>query len=237
MMDRYSQEAKRIRDVYAKRDASGKRHLYGWNQADELLSQYLLRAAVAEALTKAGIDNFAELDCLDVGCGAGAWLRSLMEWGAEPSRLHGVDLLADRIEQARAISPHIDFSVSPGWPLPFGDFSMDIVSAYTVFSSILDPNARAALAGEMMRIVRPSGLILIYDFRARSLRNCDTVGVGLNEIKRLFHGMQANYKMVSMVPPLQRQLVKWSPALAHFMEMLLPFMRTHALCVLKRTES
>ncbi len=234
-MHQHLQEAERIRNVYARRDASGKKRLYDWNQPDELLSQYLLRVAVTKALMEAGFADLSVIDCLDVGCGAGGWLRVLMEWGANPSRLHGVDLLADRIETARLLSPQIAFSVSNGWPLHFDDSTMDLVLANTVFSSILDAEARAMLAKEMMRVVRPSGILLIYDFRIRDPRNRDTVGIGMNEIKRLFPGMITRFRTVSLAPPLQRPLVKWSPLLAHAVEAFLPLLRTHMLCTLRKS--
>jgi len=232
-MSRYLHEVTRIRDVYARRDASGKNRLYGWNRPDELLSQYLLRSAAAKALTQNGLEDLSGIDCLDVGCGTGGWLRLLMEWGATPSRLHGVDLLPDRIEKARLVSPQIEFSVSNGWPLHFGDATMDLVSANTVFSSILDAEARVMLAKEMVRVLRPSGLLLIYDFRISDPRNRDTVGIGTNEIRRLFPGMDVKFKTVSLAPPLQRPLVKWSPLLAHAVEALMPVLRTHVLCTLR----
>ena len=231
----YAQEAERIRAAYARRDASGKRRLYGCNQPDELLSQYLLRVAVAKALSKAGLDDLSGIDCLDVGCGTGAWLRLLMEWGADPARLHGTDLLPDRIERGRLVSPQLALSVSDGSLSPFGDGTMDLVSAYTVFSSILDQEARAQLAREMMRVLRPSGFLLIYDFRISDPRNRDTVGIGMPEIRRLFPAMQARCRTVSLAPPLQRPLAKWSPLAAHAVESLFPFLRTHWLCMLGKS--
>ena len=232
----FSEEAERIRGVYARRDAAGKRKLYGWNKPDEVLSQYLLRVAVIEALAKAGFDDLSGIDCLDVGCGTGPWLRLLMEWGADPSRLHGTDLLTDRIERGRLISPQIALSVSSDGSLSHvGDATMDLVSAYTVFSSILDPEARAQLAKEMMRVLRPSGLLLIYDFRISDLRSRDTVGIGMREIRRLFPAMKARRTPVSLAPPLQRPLARWSPLVAHAVESFFPFLRTHMLCVLKRS--
>ena len=49
------------------------------------------------------------MNILDVGCGNGKWLRTLMEWGATANNLHGIDLLPDRVEKALQVSPNIDF--------------------------------------------------------------------------------------------------------------------------------
>lgn len=222
-------EAVRVREAYARRDASGKAQLYAWHRADVQWAQYRFRAAVTKALLTAGHSDLSRLDCLDVGCGTGAWLRTLEDWGASASRLHGVDLLPDRIERAKTISPMIDFQRVDGGKMAFPDRSMDLVTAHTVFSSILDSRLRLALAQDMLRLVRPGGLILVYDFRIRHPRSVDTVGIRYREIKRLFPGCAARRYTVTLAPPLQRPLAGASPLLAHLVESLLPFLRTHAV--------
>ena len=92
-----------------------------------------------------GITDLSHIEVLDIGCGSGGWLRTLLEWGARPEHLHRIDLLEDRIEKARALGMGIDFQVASGYEIPFADGSMDLVSAHTVFSSILDGSARKAL--------------------------------------------------------------------------------------------
>ena len=194
--------------------------------------QYRFRSAVARALVDAGFAELRGRDCLDVGCGAGAWLRMLQDWGADAERLHGIDLLADRVAAARALAPQIDVRASEGL-IPFDANTMDIVSAHTVFSSILDESARRSLAGEMMRVLRKSGVVLIYDFRISDPRNPDTVGIGGREIRGLFPGFEHRERSLTLAPPLQRPLARLSPLLVHILEATLPFLRTHALHVLR----
>lgn len=224
---------RQIRDAYARRDAAGKTRLYAWNLPDVLLTQYRFRSVIASALSGAGYTDLGGRDCLDVGCGTGAWLRTLLEWGADAERLHGTDLLPDRIATARVLSPHIDWSVSEGDALPFEERSMDLVSAHMVFSSIPDPVARRDLAREMSRLLRTGGLILIYDFRISHPRNPDTVGIGGGEIRRLFPHLRHTQRSVTLAPPLQRPIARISPVLAHLAETLFPFLRSHALHLLR----
>lgn len=224
--------ARRIRDAYARRDAAGKRKLYGWSQPDVLFMQYRFRSAVARALIDAGFAELRGRDCLDVGCGTGAWLRTLMEWGADAERLHGIDLLADRVATARVLAPQVDVRESEG-SIPFEANTMDIVSAYTVFSSIPVESARRGLAAEMSRVLRKNGLLLIYDFRISDPRNPDTVGIGAREIRHLFPAFEHRERSLTLAPPLQRPLARMSPLLAHIAEAMLPFLRTHALHVLR----
>lgn len=222
-------ESQRILREYALRRSMGKDALYVWYRQDVLFRQYRLRAVAAGMLIDIGLTDLSDMDLLDVGCGTGGWLRSLLEWGARPERLHGIDLLEDRIARARSLSPLIDFRVGNGWQLPFANECMDLVCAHMVFSSILDPTAREALAAEMRRVLRPSGVIFIYDFRVRDPRNPGTVGIRKKEVQRLFPGMTIRTRSLTLAPPLLRRLAPRSWLLAAVLESLCPFLLTHAI--------
>jgi len=208
-MNNFQQEVSRIKQVYAQRDARGKAALYQWWRKDVTLTNFTFRLVVSSMLAK--WDDLSDKQILDIGCGAGGWLRTLQEWGGEPEHLHGIDLLEDRIAQAKKMSPQIDYQAISGWPIPFTEQSMDLVTANTVFSSILEPEARLGLAKEMNRVVRSN--ILIYDFRISHPKNPDTI---------------------ALAPPIQRKLAPLSPLLAYACEVLLPFLRTHAVYLLTR---
>jgi len=222
-----------IQEAYARRDAGGKRSLYAWHLPENLLMQYRLNSEMAAALKRAGWSDLTDKHCLDIGCGIGGWLRTLLAWGSVASNLHGIDLLPDRIERARKLSPNLDFQVSDAWPIPFADQSMDLVTANVVFSSILDAEARSSLADEMKRVVKTGSLILIYDFRISDPRNPDTIGINQDEIRRLFPKMLCHRQSLILAPPICRRVARLSPLLAYGMERCFPFMRTHAVYVLK----
>ena len=227
-------EEQRIRDAYARRDEAGAAARYRWNRPGVLYDAWRKRACWARALADAGLADLPGIDALDVGCGAGPWLRMLLEWGADPARLHGIDLLAGRIAQARAtLPPQVNLHAGSAWPLPFDDASFGLAAASTVFSSILDAGARMELARQMQRVVRPGGWIMIYDFAVSGPRNPDTIGIGRSEIGRLFGGceLRRTYRL-TLAPPLRRMLSPHLLWLAHAVEALLPFLRTHRLWVL-----
>jgi 2-polyprenyl-3-methyl-5-hydroxy-6-metoxy-1,4-benzoquinol methylase len=227
-MNNFQQEVSRIKQVYAQRDAKGKPALYQWWRKDITLTNFTFRLVVSSMLW----EDLSDKQILDIGCGAGGWLRTLQEWGGEPEHLHGIDLLEDRIAQAKKMSPQIDYQAISGWPIPFTEQSMDLVTANTVFSSILDPEARLGLAKEMMRVVRSK--ILIYDFRISHPKNPDTIGIRKNEIRRLFPNFKIQMQTLTLAPPIQRKLAPLSPLLAYACEVLLPFLRTHAIYLLTR---
>lgn len=105
--------------------------------------------------------NKAEI--LDVGCGVGTSLALLAAYGATSSNLHGVDILDPRVAAAHQAFPIFDVVLGDGVTLPFPDSSFDLVQQITMLSSVHDPRLRARLAGEMVRVVRPGGLVLSYD--------------------------------------------------------------------------
>jgi len=236
-MGQINQEARRVRQVYAKRDASGKAALYNWQRQDVIYMVYRDRSVLAQAFHKLGLTDLSQLRILDVGCGSGGWLRLLLEWGASPDRLHGVDLLPDRIARAQDLSPvGMDWRVGNALGLDFADASMDLCAAATVFSSILEPSARQALAQEMARVVRPGGYIMISDYVVSSPSNPDTVGIPQKEVRRLFPALllRHSFKLI-FPPPLLRLLPQGLLWLAHLCEVMLPFICTHRLFVLQKS--
>ena len=88
------------------------------------------------------------------------------------------------------------------------------------------------VAAEMLRVVKPQGLILWYDFRYNNPRNSNVRGIGAAEIRGLFPGRQVELRKVTLAPPLARTLVpiSWMAALA--LEKI-PLLRTHYLGVVR----
>lgn len=232
----FEDETARIREVYGQRDRRGRSRLYSWDRLDAAYTAYRQRLAWIKALKAAGFQDLADLQVLDVGCGSGGWLRMLLDWGASANHLHGVDLLPDRIARAKALSPPgMDFRVGNALSLDFSEGSMDLVAASTVFSSVLDPAVRLALAREMARVVRPGGYVMIFDYAVSHPRNPDTTGIGKKEIIRLFPHLKLlhTFKLI-FPPPLLRLLPTKLLPLAHLLEVIMPFISTHRLFLLKK---
>jgi ubiquinone/menaquinone biosynthesis C-methylase UbiE len=192
--------------------------------------------AWVRAFQRAGFSGIATIEVLDVGCYTGQWLRMLLEWGASPSKLHGVDLLEESISKAEILSPaEVDLRVSNGWPLPYQDALMDVCAVSTVFSSILDPEARLALAKEIDRVVRTNGWVMVFDFTISDPRNPDTIGINRREICKLFPKLNLvkTYPLI-FAPPLLRKFPSNLLWLAHALEIILPFLCTHRLYLLNK---
>jgi ubiquinone/menaquinone biosynthesis C-methylase UbiE len=168
--EEFDREAARIRAVYAERDRRPARSR-AIAKAYELINAERLakmRSLIGELPTP-------HPRLLNVGCGAGLDLEF---WGSEGwpvDALAGVDLVEARVSQARVRCPDVDVRVANGTSLPFPNAAFDVATAVTVLSSILDEAARAALFEEMCRVVRPQGLVVVYDFVVRKPGNRDVV--------------------------------------------------------------
>jgi len=129
--------------------------------------------------------------------------------------------------------PSADIKQADAQAIPFPDGAFDLVLAFTLLSSVVDPAARQRVAAEVARVTAPGGLIVIYDFwinpfnrRTRSLKR--------PEVERLFAGHVIDFRAVTLAPPLVRLLAgrRGGWVAATVLEML-PFLRTHFLAAVR----
>lgn len=160
-------EIERIRESYNERDALlGKNNVYTVFNPQHLFCLQARQRKLIRALSSAGVASLAEIKWLDIGCGMGHFLLSLVEWGATPENLYGVDLMEGRVEKAmKALPLAVTVETGDAANLRFEDASFDCVSQWTVFSSILDEDLRKSVASEIARTVKKGGLFVWYDIR------------------------------------------------------------------------
>src|SRR5262249_32783520 len=92
---------------------------------------------------------------LDVGCGAGAFLRLVAARGAEPV---GIDASAELVELARARLPGADVRVGEMEMLPWGDDAFDLV---TGFNSFFFADDMIGALREARRVARPGASVVV----------------------------------------------------------------------------
>lgn len=181
-----------------------------------------------------GLKNLETKKILEVGCGAGYWVREFIKWGAQPENITGIDLLPERIDKARHLCPgSVTLFCTNAEVLEFATDSFDLVLQSTVFTSILDEQVKQRIAAEMVRVLRPDGLLLWYDYHFNNPRNPDVRGVKKPEIYRLFAGCHIRLQRITLAPPLSRLLAPYSPLLCHLLGKL-PFLCTHYLGAIKK---
>jgi SAM-dependent methyltransferase len=174
-------ELARIRSVYRDRDRRG------WRSGPFQEAYHRLRmeriATTRLVLTRFLSEQHPRL--LDVGCGSGGDLAYLRGTGWPADRLAGVDLIPSRLAAARLACPDVELRLGDGSSVPFPDNSVDVATAVTVFSSILDLRVRRALFAEMERVVRPGGVVILYDFVIRKPTNPNVIGMPLQRLTEL----------------------------------------------------
>jgi SAM-dependent methyltransferase len=125
-------------------------------------------AGLIDALLDEDGSSVEELEAiLDFGCGCG---RVLRHWSHLPrTRVFGCDIDSRMVEWAAANLAFADVrvtSLSP--PLPYDDESFDLVHAFSVFTH-LPEDLQQAWIGELARVTRPGGRILISTLGANYL--------------------------------------------------------------------
>ncbi|GBC92254.1 Phthiotriol/phenolphthiotriol dimycocerosates methyltransferase [bacterium HR15] len=220
------QEVERIRAVYRRREVM---KLTTYNPLDigafYLLTsrdRYMIRI-LRTFLTPTR--TLQEIRILDVGCGDGSVLRRLVLLGARPENLCGIDLLEEHIQHAQQVSPNIRFIVGSAEILPFEDESWDLVLMFMIMSSILDSEMQHRVAAEVMRVLKPDGAILWYDFWTNPI-NPDTIGMTRARIRALFPGHPCKLRRITLAPPIARRLARISWPLCWVLEAI-PFLCTH----------
>ncbi len=227
-------EAARVAEAYARRDAGAGRTLYTLQHPGTLFIMQALERILLRMLRRAGLLPVEGRRLLEVGCGTGDWLRALIRWGCRPQDLAGIDLLPERVDAARSLCPAgLDLRPGDATALPYPDASFDLVLQSTMFTSILDDGVRRRAAAEMLRVLRPGGHVIWYDFRVNNPRNPDVRRVGAAEIRALFPGCNVRLRSVTLAPPIVRRLAGVSWLLCHVLSWF-PFLRTHYLGLLRK---
>jgi SAM-dependent methyltransferase len=135
--------------------------------------------AKAEVLLELVADRLGppeRLAMLDVGCGPGETDRFL---GGRVGRLAGVDVASGMLERARSRNPSVEYrGFAAGEAIPFGDAEFDVCFAVCVLHHV-PPADRGALLGQMRRVCRPGGLVVLFEHNPwnpltrRAVRGCE----------------------------------------------------------------
>ena len=131
-------EIEEIKKRYERRKALLAKSLYSYSNPGNLFVVQERERKILKLLDKYEMNYLDNKKILDIGCGRGGWTRDFVQWGARPENLYGVDLLEERIKEAKRISPNINFICGNAAKLNFPDKTFDIVLQSTCFTSIFD---------------------------------------------------------------------------------------------------
>jgi SAM-dependent methyltransferase len=226
-------EAERVRATYARRAERGLDDRYAyWEPANLFIFQSRERALLS-ALRAAAMLPLAGRKVLDAGCGDGAVLRDLLRYGADATDLYGIDLLEDRVARARELTPGAQIEAGDVQAMPYQAASFDLVLAFTLLSSVTDAAARQRVASELLRVTKPGGLVVAYDFWVNPF-NRDVKALKRDDLRTLYPGSEIEFRGTTLAPPLTRLLLK-APGgwLAATLLEVIPFLRTHYVAAIR----
>jgi ubiquinone/menaquinone biosynthesis C-methylase UbiE len=108
---------------------------------------------------------------LDVGCGTGSLAIAAKRHVSSTGTVHGIDaspaMIKHAIKKAQRRGINVEFKQALTQALPFPDAQFDLVLS-TVMLHHLPRLARQQCAGEIRRVLKPSGRVLVVDFAAPS---------------------------------------------------------------------
>lgn len=110
-------------------------------------------------LTRRHFGDPGQVTALDIGCGVGV---TDAELAPALGRLHGIDVARDAVAEAAERNPTVSYTTYDGETLPYADGSFDLAFAICVLHHV-EPPDRVAFTAEIARVVRPGGLLAIFE--------------------------------------------------------------------------
>jgi SAM-dependent methyltransferase len=228
-----SLEIARVRAEYARRSRVIAQGHYELDRPANLYSNTQLQRELVCSLKRVHKFPLDGLTIADIGCGAGGRLVQCAAWGADGGSLYGIDLDDERVCRARRKLPGSTIVQGDASTLPWPDDHFDLVTQFTVLTSILEPSMKAAVAREMARVVKPDGVIVWYDIRLDNPMNSNIRAISAREVRALFPNCSVSLRSATLSPPLARRVVPLSWMVALALEKI-PLLRTHYLAIIRK---
>ncbi len=232
-MSKPTTEIERIHERYGRR-TSVQASWYHPLQPSVYMGLQERQRAILSLLKRANWRDLSEISILEVGCGAGANLAEMVQLGARPENIMGVELQDSLVAQARSVLPVATTLIAgDACETEYGENQFDLIIQSTVFSSILDDDFQVRLASRMWDLLVPGGAILWYDFTVNNPKNPDVRGVPLTRVKTLFPEANFRVRRVTLAPPISRRVCRYSP-FWYTVLTVVPWLKTHQVVWLEK---
>ena len=184
--------------------------------------------------------DLAAAKILDIGCQAGDGLARLVGLGFSPMQLSGIDFIAESVEAGKEKYPGFGLYHGDATDMDiFDDEQFDITMVSFTFSLIAEEKVRSDIAGEVLRVTKVGGHILVFDW-VLGRTSAHIVGVPLKKIKRYF---EVGNKSVfvsrhpgALWPPIGRPISSYASFLYPIVQRLFPPAVGAKLTVLSRVK-
>jgi SAM-dependent methyltransferase len=187
---------------------------------------------LVRTLRELGIDSIEGRRVFEAGCGGGYNLRLMLQWGARPEDLAGIDLDAEAVKHTLATTPGLRVHDGSADAIPEADGSFDLALAFTLFSSVPVESVAAGIGRELIRITRPGGFVFVYDMRYPNPWNNAVHRITRGDIRRWFPGCRLRTRSLTLLPQLARPIGRHASFLYGPLAAIPP-LRSHALYVLQ----
>ncbi len=176
---------------------------------------------------------------LDVGCGTGPDIAQLLRLNYSPDNFTGIDVLPDRIAAARRLYPQLNLIHGDARSLDVADGTFDLVFESTMFAVVTDEDLSMRLAGEMVRVCKTGGYLLLADWRIPNSRDPGYLALTKRRLAHLF-GLGRQTRLIgtyrgALAPPVGRALSKWFPAAYFLVAAVFPFLVGQVAYLLEKT--
>ncbi|WP_457330937.1 class I SAM-dependent methyltransferase [Rhizobacter sp. P5_C2] len=226
-----SREPDRVAERYARRQVGDR---YSMLRPEVWQTVHERQRAMLTLFARHGVRDLPALRLLEVGCGQGGNLLELLRLGFRAEHLSGIELLPDRVAEARRCLPAaLALHEGDALQAPIAEASQDLVFVATVFSSLLDDAFQQRLAEAMWRWVKPGGAVLWYDFTVDNPRNPDVRGVPLARVRALFPQGRIDRLRVTLAPPIARFVCRGGAGWYSVFNAM-PLLRTHLLAWIEK---
>jgi len=181
-----------------------------------LFPEQIVEGKLYEKLSQYGYHSLKQAHVLDVGCRSGKWLRQLLNWGALPEKMVGLDfddLILDHAKQLSA--PGIQWIRTFPDELPFADGKVELILLFGVLMHILDASLRTLIGQELLRLLSDDGVIITYNLNKGAEKGLEpflaytTKGLDLEELVRIFPNCFIDYEPLSQcgIAVIRKKLV------------------------------
>lgn len=237
-----------IRTEFQRRDSVLPADFYSLSREVNLFFYHGRVRESLRLLRRVGFFPCHEKKVLEVGCGARGWLPDFETWGVLRSNLAGIELDEERVRTIRQLlsgssealeavpMAGADIRTGDAGCLPWEDGTFDAIVQSTVFSSILSEEQQKSVAGEILRVMKPDGFLLWYDFVYNNPANPNVRGVPLARIKQLFPDCDFLARSATLAPPIARRIVPWSWLLAEVLQAA-RLLNTHRVIIIRKKSS
>ncbi len=177
--------------------------------------------------------NLTQAKILDVGSSYGYGLIPFLFENVPAANLHGIDLFPERIKEGLYKFPALNLRSGDATEMPYPGADFDIVLEQFCFCHIMNDEIRRKIAGEMMRVLRPGGFIIVHDWTVGSAKRHYN-GVSIANSLDLFPGFEIVKVFPSQLfPPVGRILSRYAPGLYSLVRNLFPILALSKMIILR----